>query len=194
MGLENRVYSVLVVSSSSSFNNGTKELLSTTKYCPIYFSDNISEAKRRVAEQAYDFIIINSPVPDGTGIRFAIDCCRSQQSIVLLMVRNDIYSEVHEQVVNYGVFTLRRPVTKTIMNQALCWMSSARERLRCMEQKTISVEERMHEIRIINRAKCLLISELHMTEPQAHRYIEKQAMDTCVSKRVIAEGIIKTYS
>ena len=51
----------------------------------------------------------------------------------------------------------------------------------------------MKEIRIVNRAKWLLVSELKMTEPDAHRYIEKQAMDRCVSKRQIAEEIIKTY-
>ncbi|MBQ6036394.1 MAG: ANTAR domain-containing protein, partial [Lachnospiraceae bacterium] len=62
------------------------------------------------------------------------------------------------------------------------------------EQKTLSVEEKMAEIRIVNRAKWILISELKMDEPQAHRYIEKQAMDRCVSRRIIAEEIIKLYT
>ena len=52
----------------------------------------------------------------------------------------------------------------------------------------------MEEIRLVNRAKWLLITELKMTEPDAHRYIEKQAMNLCVPRRVIAEDIIKTYS
>ena len=51
----------------------------------------------------------------------------------------------------------------------------------------------MNEIRIVNRAKWLLIGELKMTEPDAHRYIEKQAMDRCVSRCQIAEEIIRTY-
>ena len=62
------------------------------------------------------------------------------------------------------------------------------------EKKTLSVEEKMEEIRIVNRAKWLLISELKMDEPQAHRYIEKQAMDRCISRKEIAEEIIRTYS
>ena len=73
-------------------------------------------------------------------------------------------------------------------------MAAVRERLRKLEKKTLSVEEKMEEIRLVNRAKWLLISELKMEEPQAHRYIEKQAMDRCVSKREVAEEIIKTYS
>lgn len=52
----------------------------------------------------------------------------------------------------------------------------------------------MAEIRLVNKAKWLLISELKMSEPDAHHYIEKQAMNRCISKRFIAEEIIKTYS
>jgi AmiR/NasT family two-component response regulator len=32
-----------------------------------------------------------------------------------------------------------------------------------------------------------------MSEQEAHRYIEKQAMDLRLTKRMIAEGIIKIY-
>jgi response regulator NasT len=32
-----------------------------------------------------------------------------------------------------------------------------------------------------------------MDEPQAHRYLEKQAMDRCIPKREVALEIIKTY-
>ncbi len=80
------------------------------------------------------------------------------------------------------------------MLTALMWIISARERVRRLEIRNTSVEEKMHEIRTINRAKWLLIRELKMDEPEAHRYIEKQAMDRCVTRREIAEGIIKTYS
>ena len=73
-------------------------------------------------------------------------------------------------------------------------MSSARERLRKSEKKALSIEEKMEEIRIVNRAKWLLIRELKLDEPEAHRYIEKQAMDRCISKRIVAEEIIKTYA
>ncbi len=194
MSLETRIYSVLVVSSSEAFNSATLEMLPRSNYQPICFTSNVSEAKRYLAERNFDFVIINAPLPDDSGTRFAIDCCRSITTAVLLLVRSDIHAEVNNKVVSHGVFTLPKPTSKIIMTQALSWLASARERLRRLEKKTLSVEERMEEIRIVNRAKILLVSILHMTEPEAHRYIEKQAMDACVSKREIAEGIIKTYS
>ncbi len=194
MSLEARIYSVLVISSSETFNNATLELLPPSDYQPVCFTSNVSEAKRYLAERSFDFVIINSPLPDDNGTRFAIDCCRSMTTAVLLLARTEIHAEIHNKVVSHGVFTLPKPTSKVIMTQALGWLASSRERLRKLEKKTLSVEERMEEIRIVNRAKILLVSELHMTEPEAHRYIEKQAMDTCVSKREVAEGIIKTYS
>ena len=57
-----------------------------------------------------------------------------------------------------------------------------------------AIEEKMEEIRFVNKAKWLLIRELKMDEPEAHRYIEKQAMDRCVTRREIAAEIIKLYS
>ena len=39
--------------------------------------------------------------------------------------------------------------------------------------------------------KCILVEYLRMSEQQAHRYIEKQAMDMRTSKRNIAENILK---
>ena len=45
------------------------------------------------------------------------------------------------------------------------------------KKELLALEEKMAEIRLVNKAKWLLISELKMNEPDAHRYIEKQAME-----------------
>ena len=194
MSLKERVYSVLIVSAAESFNDTLSALLPSSKYSPTHFVSNISAAKRVLAERAFDFVIINSPLPDDVGTRFAIDTANSEESVVLLMVRTELQAEIYDKVAEHGVFVLPKPTSKPTMAIALSWLSSAREKLRKTEKKTLSIEEKMEEIRIVNRAKWLLIGELKLDEPEAHRYIEKQAMDRCVSKRVVAEEIIKTYS
>ena len=194
MSLKERVYSVLIVSAAESFNDTLSALLPSSKYSPTHFVSNISAAKRVLAERAFDFVIINSPLPDDVGTRFAIDTANSEESVVLLMVRTELQEEIYDKVAEHGVFVLSKPTSKPTMMTALSWLSSAREKLRKTEKKTLSIEEKMEEIRIVNRAKWLLIGELKFDEPEAHRYIEKQAMDRCVSKRVVAEEIIKTYS
>ena len=194
MSLKERIYSILIVSATDSFTSAFADLLSEARYSPINTVTSVSVAKRVLAEKTYDFVIINAPLPDDAGTRFAIDTCTTKQTAVLLLVKNDIHADIHDKVAEYGVFTLPKPISKTTMTHALNWLESARERLRQFEKKTISIEDKMAEIRLVNKAKWLLISELHMSEPDAHRYVEKQAMDRCVSRRCIAEEIIKTYT
>ncbi|MBQ8229025.1 MAG: ANTAR domain-containing protein [Clostridia bacterium] len=194
MSLKERVYSVLIVSAAESFNEALSALLPNSKYSPTHFVSNISAAKRALAERAFDFVIVNSPLSDDIGTRFAIDTGNSKETVVLLMVRAELQAEIYDKVAEHGVFVLPKPTSKPTMAIALSWLSCAREKLRKTEKKTLSIEEKMEEIRIVNRAKWILIRELKLDEPEAHRYIEKQAMDRCVSKRVVAEEIIKTYT
>ncbi len=194
MSLKKRVYSILVVSAAQSFNDTLYSLLPECGYEPIHTASNISSAQRALAERSFDFVIINAPLPDESGTRFAIDTSDSKDTVVLLLVRNELHAEVYDKVAEHGVFTLPKPTSKPTMLTALGWMAAAREKARKFEKKSLSFEEKMEEIRIVNRAKWLLISEQHMEEPEAHRYIEKMAMDNCVSKREIAEKIIKSCS
>ncbi|MBQ4472974.1 MAG: ANTAR domain-containing protein [Lachnospiraceae bacterium] len=194
MSLKERFYSVLVVSASEKMNIAFSDFLSEFRCQPVRVVTSVSAGKRAWSERAYDFVIINSPLPDDPGVRFAIDIGGSAGVVVLLLVRAELHEEIQDRVSEHGVFTLAKPVSRPVLSVALGWMGTARERLRKLENKTLSVEEKMEEIRLVNRAKWLLISELKMEEPQAHRYIEKQAMDRCISKKIIAEEIIRTYS
>ena len=189
MRLRERAYSILIVSATDHFTSAFAGMVPETRYSPIHTAASVSAAKRILAEKTFDFVIINAPLPDDIGTRFAIDTCTSKQSAVLLLVKSDIHAGIHDEVVEYGVFTLPKPTSKPTIIHALSWMESARERLRQFEKKSLSIQEKMAEIRLVNRAKWILISELKMSEPDAHRYIEKQAMDCCVTKH-----IIKTYT
>ena len=52
----------------------------------------------------------------------------------------------------------------------------------------------MQDMKRIQKAKSLLMNQLGMSEADAHRWIEKAAMDRCVKKREIAETIIRMYA
>ena len=80
---------------------------------------------------------------------------------------------------------------KLILSAALLVAVTAR--LSRMEQKNQSLQDKMTDIRRVDRAKWLLIQHHHMTEQDAHYYIEKQAMDTRLSRREVSEQIIRTY-
>ena len=110
------------------------------------------------------------------------------------------YAALCPRLAPQGVLVLPKPAPARLLSQAVPLLRATRERLRKMEretaslqEKTASLQEKMDEIRLINRAKCVLIEQLKMTEQEAHRFIEKQAMDRCVSRRAIAEKLLATY-
>ena len=193
MRLNEQIYSVLIVSASEQINRALSEIFPISAYSPVNFVSNISAAKRAVSERNFDIIVVNSPLRDDVGIRFSVDLADSGNSIVLFLAKAEQYNDIYEELIRQGVFLLQKPVSKSILAISSDWLVSAREMIRKNEKKALSIEEKMKEIRLVNRAKWLLISELKMTEPDAHRYIEKQAMDRCVSRLRIAEDIIQTY-
>ena len=71
---------------------------------------------------------------------------------------------------------------------ALVLPSSCKE-----EKKTETMQKRMDEIRLVNHAKWVLISKLGMDEENAHRFIEKQAMDLRQTRSEVSQFIIRTY-
>lgn len=183
-----------MVSVSEHFNTSLRGVLSEWHLSPLQFAESVSAARRAVLEQQFDLIIINSPLPDDPGIRFAIDESGTKPSVVLLAVRAELYETTFEKVSGHGVYLLSKPSSRGVVSNAMDWMVTTRERLKKMETKSASLEEKMKEIRTVNRAKWILIEQLKMTEPDAHRYIEKQAMDRCISKGELAEEVIRIYS
>lgn len=194
MSLQEQVYSILIVSAQCTFNDALMPFLPDFKFDPIKAVTSISAAKQSLAARSYDFIIINSPLPDGSGIDFAADASGLKTSVALLLVRSDLYETTFGRVSPCGVYVLPKPTSKNIISQAIDWMTATRERLRMLEKKTVSAEEKIREIQTVNRAKWLLIEKLKISEDDAHRRIEKQAMDLCITKLAVAEKIIEAFN
>lgn len=193
MVFQERTYSVLIVTASERFTDSIMPLLPMTDYWPVQTAASVAEARRWLADTEFDIVLINTPLPDDFGMHLAIDICTGSGAGVLLLVKNDHYNEIYSKVVRYGVITLSKPTNRQMVAQNLRILCATRERIRQMQAKQATVEEKIKEIRLVNRAKWLLIECLNMTEAEAHRYIEKQAMDLRISRREAAENIIKTY-
>ena len=193
MVFQERTYGVLIVSASEKFSDATRALLPPTDYWPVDTARSAGEARRAMLESAYDLVLIQTPLRDEFGSRLAVDICQSSGAGVLLLVRKEVYDDVYAKVMEQGVMVLPVPTSSQMVAQTLRIMCAARERLRRMEEKQATVEEKIEEIRLVNRAKWLPIERLGMTEGEAHRYVEKQAMDLRLSRKEVAENIIKTY-
>lgn len=186
-----RTYSVLSVAAAEQFHTSLRELLPAGRYDPVHSAFDAAEARRRILESRYDIIVISAPLRDEFGTHLAQHFAENSGAGILLLVKPEYFSDVSVQVTPLGVLTLAKPTSPQLMLQCMELLCGTRERLRRMEQKSTSIEDKMAEIRLVNRAKWVLIEKQGMSEQDAHRYIEKQAMDRCVPKRVVAEEILR---
>lgn len=194
MVFQTHTYSVLVVSAAEKFSASLTALLPAGDYWPVRTAGSAAEARRLLPEQSWDIVVINSPLPDESGAHLAVDVCAGSDACALLFVKNDdLFGDVSAQVLEYGVLTVAKPTSEASVLLALRALCAARERVRRLGQRQASVEEKIAEIRVVNHAKWLLIQHRGMTEAEAHRHIEKQAMDTRSTRRAVADGIIQTY-
>ena len=66
-------------------------------------------------------------------------------------------------------------------------------RLGALQRENRQLKDKIEEIRLTDRAKCLLIEFERLSETEAHRYIEKRAMDLRAPKITVAREIIRRY-
>lgn len=183
-------YRVLVVSASEKFNNEIRGLLPPNQYDPPDAVMTLAQARQALQRHVYDFVIINTPLPDGYGTELAADIGRGRDCVALILEKPAVCEEKSEERTAEGLFSLSKPTTGQMILQALRWMAAARSRLRQFANLTARAEEKTSEVRLVSRAKCLLMEKEKLTEKEAHRYIEKQAMDRCITRGNIAREII----
>ena len=184
---------ILIVSSSRKGMDFFTEVLSQNSYGGIVTATNGGEARRLLIERDFDLCIINAPLIDEFGEEFARNIVSTGIGQAILIVKADIYDEISEKVEIDGVITISKPMNRTIFWSALKIANATYNKICQLKRENNKLLQKIEDIRMIDRAKCILIQYLNMTESEAHRYIEKQAMDMRATKRTIAEGILQTY-
>ena len=183
----------LIVSSAEKGTELISELLGAAGFHQVASTRSCGEAQRLLLEREFDLVIINAPLRDESGEGFARQVAAQGASQVLLVVKSEYFDEISANCEDYGVLTIAKPVNRAVFWSALKLARAAQSRLRRVRAENAKLEKKIDEIRIVDRAKCLLISYLNMSEKDAHRFIEKQAMDLRTTKKEVAEGILKTY-
>ena len=184
---------VLIVSYYTKSISFLTDILIEASISNITTATNAGEARRLIVNNYYDLCIINTPLLDEFGENLALDIAVKGNTEVLLIVKSEIFDDISLKVEDYGVITIAKPISKSFLWNALKLAKATHNKLQNMQNENKRLVQRIEDIRIIGRAKCILISHMSMTESEAHRYIEKQAMDMRQSRREIAEGILRSY-
>ncbi len=193
MGFDREPRRVLIASGTERGTEYLTSVLDGKEYDASSPVSSAAEARRRLDSVAYDIVIVNTPLKDEFGADFAATAAENGASGVILIVKNEIFDQIAYKTEDSGVIVLSKPLSGNMIAQAIRIASALHARLAKAEKKTESMQKRMDEIRLVNHAKWVLISKLGMDEDNAHRFIEKQAMDLRQTKSEVSQFIIRTY-
>lgn len=187
--MEAESHSVLLVSRDSKIVSQISAFLVPPLFDLTTTSD-FNEARRLATERTFNIIIADSG--DGYDTDFAINISDSY-STILLLVPNEHFDEISYRVEGYGILTITKPFEPFYFYNMIKIAIAVQYKVQVLSSQTTKLKVKMEEIKQVNRAKMLLMQNMNMSEQEAHRYIEKEAMDRGMKKTAISEEIIKTY-
>jgi response regulator NasT len=85
---------------------------------------------------------------------------------------------------------LVKPFTQDDLVPAVEMAVSRFAELQLLEGEVADLTERLETRKAVDRAKAVLQDQLHVSEPDAFRWIQKTAMDLRLSMRQVAEGVL----
>ncbi len=182
----------LIVSSSADIAETAENYLRTGGYGKIAVISSGSEARRFITSKPEaDIVVINTPLPDEFGSELAAMIAESTSAGIILICGNDFAEYISENVSDKNTFVILKPLNREIFIECVKTI----ENLKPVEQhkESSDILSRIDEMRLINRAKCTLMQNLKFTEPQAHKYIEKQAMNNRQTRKEVALKILASY-
>ena len=187
--MEAESHSVLLVSRDSKIVSQISAFLVPPLF-ELTTTSDFNEARRLATERSFNIIIADSG--DGYDTDFAINVADSY-STILLLVPNEHFDEISYRVEGYGILTITKPFEPFYFYNMIKIAIAVQYKVQVLSSQTTKLKVKMEEIKLVNRAKMLLMSNMNMSEQEAHRYIEKEAMDRGMKRTAISEEIIKTY-
>lgn len=184
---------ILITTGSERAFSEISGLLKTCVNGKITRSSCGNETRRLINAAEPDLIIISTPLNDEFGTELAVSSAEKTSAGIILLCSRQIFDEVSDNLEPYGVCVLSEPTDPELFIHSVRLLESGRSRMMNIMNEYSKLQNRIEETRIISRAKCILVQYLKLTEAQAHRYIEKQAMDTRQSRSAVARSILTTY-
>ena len=169
-----------------------ERLLGEEGFREVAFAASGGEARRLLLAGAWDALGVSGALPASARNR-ARRARPAALSGVLLAVKSDQWEEVNARVSPYGVLTLGRPFSRGMFSQAVGLLLASQAKAERYRAENEKLRQKLEELRVVSRAKCLLVEYLHLDEESAHKYMERQAMEERKTRRAVAEEILREY-
>ena len=181
----------LIVSAGASSNEYISARLAELGYTRPTIIPSGAEARRRMLESDFELIVVNAPLPDEFGHELSTYAVEKSNAGVILLAKAGTADQISDKLQQHGVLVLAKPFTGVQFRQAVQMAAACCRRLDYLRQENDKLRDKIAQIRLVDRAKCYLIEHKGMSEAEAHRMIEKTAMDTRRDRAEVAAEILE---
>ncbi|MDR3086294.1 MAG: ANTAR domain-containing protein [Christensenellaceae bacterium] len=183
----------LLISSSEKGRLALRALLEEVRLPSIETAASGSEARRLLTNRPFSLVVVNAPLSGENGSELALFAASTLGLASILLVRQEELDGAAASMGDSGVLALGKPINGQTFLQAVRLAQAAHAKIAALQEENRRLLGLLEEQRLVNRAKWLLIENKGLTEPQAHHFIEKQAMDQRITKRQAAQDILDLY-
>ena len=176
----------LLISGSEKGLDAIINFLKGCGYAAVSVVSSGDEARRMLQQDTFSLIVLNTPLKDEFGYQLSLQLTQNTCSGVVMLCKADM-------AISYGVLVVAKPLNRAALLQAIRMGKAMHGRMMHMKAENDKLQKKLEELRCVSRAKCILIEREQYTEEQAHRYIEKLAMDTRRNRREVAMEILSRY-
>ena len=184
---------VLIISGSKKTTECIREFLACEDDLSITISTHAAHARRLFMTAAYDFIIINYPLPDEADYRLVLDMNVKNNASILLLVHHEKLKSIEDRMQKAGIMTVGKPIHQHTLFQLLKFAILTQRKQKQHQKDEQLWKQRLQETKVIQQAKCLLLEHEHMNEQQAHKNLEKKAMNARLTRLQLAKAVIRKY-
>lgn len=184
--------SVMIVSNNKKMADFIRSTIPPDRFSPIISVNNAGEARRTMLRTPSEIVFIDTPLPDEFGTSLALDL--SDRCAVVVIVKPELLERTSYKLEPTGIVTLPRTLYRSLLYQTVMLLSVSVARMKRLSNDRDMLKAKLREVKLVTKAKTLLISKRSMTEDEAHRFIEKNAMDSGKKKSEIAKEIIRELS
>lgn len=151
------------------------------------------DARDRAREEDYDVILLYTPIEGLLGDEPAFQLAALSPATVVVIAPEKVADRMRERLQGKGILLTTTPLRKHEFFSTLTAAAICSERTRDLIEENERLREKLSEQKTIERAKILLVECLKLSEDQAHKYIEREAMELRESRVEVARRIISTY-
>ncbi len=176
-------------------NSHAKELFARFKALDDNFAvsfagpgENLLDAVRRARP---DLVIVDMALPDRDGLD-SVRALNAQAMLPVLMFIDEDDPQFMEEAIDAGVCSyhvggVAPPAIKPILRTAMAVF----QRMRGLQARLAEAEEQAEARKTLDAAKRLLMSQDRMSEPAAHRFLQRRAMDQQKKISEIAAALLR---